>query len=182
MQFSVFQWGDSITVHRTLAQQMFAGHGVWFASSVPEHGRKHQPCITPPNYRERRSLPGASGDAVFQHAEPFFLHKQPPDDRKVVKQAVTEAEACELLRRAVVHAATRSAGSIKELRVALEMFTVTFRDNGTTPEAVLIRLKRVIEERSIPSLTIRPIDQLSPIILEQMSTWCIQDYFRQEKD
>lgn len=112
-----------------------------------------------------------------QHAEPF-LYKQPPDDKKVVKQAVTEAEACELLRRAVVHAATRSAGSIKELRDALEMFTLTFRASGTTPEAVLIQLKRVIEERSIPSLTIRPVDQLSPIILEQMSTWCIQDYFR----
>ena len=106
------------------------------------------------------------------------MYKQPPDDKKVIKQAVTESEACELLRRAVVHAATRSAGSIKELRVALEQFTLTFRASGTTPEAVLIRLKKVIEERSIPSLTIRPIDQLSPIILEQMSTWCIQDYFR----
>jgi hypothetical protein len=108
------------------------------------------------------------------------LGKQPPPDQKVVKQAITESEACELLRRALVQAATRSAGSIKELRVALDQFTLTLRSSGTTPEAVLIKLKKVIEERSVPGLTIRPIDQLSPIIREQMSTWCIQEYYRKE--
>jgi len=109
-----------------------------------------------------------------------FLEKQPPNDQKVVKQALTESEACEVLRRALVQAATSSAGSLKELRVALDQFTLTFRATGTTPEAVLIRLRKVIDERSVPGLSIRPIDQLSPIIREQMSTWCIQEYFRKE--
>jgi hypothetical protein len=75
-------------------------------------------------------------------------------------------------------ARTRSAGSVRELRIALELFTVTFRDTGTTPEAVLILLKMVIEQRSTPGRTLRSEIELSPIIREQMSTWCIQDYFR----
>lgn len=110
------------------------------------------------------------------------LQKQPPDDGKVVYQAITESEACELLRAAVVHAASRSAGSIKELRIALEQFTVTFRRSGTSPEAVLIRLKKVIDHKSLPALAMLPATELSPIIREQMSTWCIQDYFRKEPD
>ena len=109
------------------------------------------------------------------------LSKQrPPDDQQVVKQAITEGEACEALRLAVLAAATRSAGSIKELRIALEQFTVTFRDAGTTPEAVLIRLTKIVEQRSVFSHTPRAEIELSPIIREQMSTWCIQDYFRKK--
>jgi hypothetical protein len=106
------------------------------------------------------------------------LPKTPPDDKQLVERAITESEACEALRLAVLVAATRSAGSIKDLRIALEQFTVTFRELGTTPEGVLIRLKKIVEQRSTPGLTLRSAIELSPIIREQMTTWCIQDYFR----
>jgi hypothetical protein len=106
------------------------------------------------------------------------VQQKPPTDKKVVEGAVSEAEACEMLRLAVERAATRSAGSIKDLRLALEQFTVTFREAGTSPEAVLIRLKKIVEQRSTPGLILRAEIELSPIIREQMTTWCIQDYFR----
>ena len=108
------------------------------------------------------------------------MREQPPDDKKVVKKAISETEASEVLRIAVLAAATRSAGSIKELRIALELFTVTFRETGTSPEAVLVRLKKIIDQRSMPGITLRDRPELSHILREQMSTWCIQDYFRKK--
>ncbi len=105
----------------------------------------------------------------------------PRGQAKVVEPAISEAEACEVLRLAVIRAATRSAGSIKELRVAIEQFTVTFRKAGNTPEAVLIRLKKVIEQRSTHGFLMPANGLLSPILCEQITTWCIQDYFRKSE-
>ena len=93
--------------------------------------------------------------------------------------AIRQAELCDKLGVAVENAASASAESMSALRVAVAEFTIALRQAGTTPEAVLIRLKAVIDshvfapvwQRSIwPRLELR----------STISTWCIEEYFRQE--
>jgi hypothetical protein len=60
--------------------------------------------------------------------------------------------------------------------MAICAFTVARRNEGGTPEAVLVALKRVIDAE-----TFEPVWSLSTLngdhIREKISTWCIQDYF-----
>ena len=68
-----------------------------------------------------------------------------------------------------------------ELRAAVREFTVALRDQGTTPEQVLISLKSVIYNRSFPAIAVHPTEWASGTRLhERISTWCIQEFFSEK--
>ena len=93
-----------------------------------------------------------------------------------LERAISQAELSDHLRVALAEAASRSSDSMEALRVAVCAFTLALRDEGVSPEAVLIRLKTAIRKQ-----TLIPLWENStwggPTIHETMSTWCIQDYF-----
>ena len=62
-----------------------------------------------------------------------------------------------------------------ELRATVEEVTVVLRNEGATPEAVLITLKTLVNSRALPVVDLRVPHQLR----EQISTWSIEEFFRQ---
>ena len=94
---------------------------------------------------------------------------------------IPQAEQCEKLRVAVERAAERSSASMSALRAAVKEFTVALRDQGTTPEQVLISLKHVIYSRSFPAIAVHPTEWASGTRLhEKISTWCIEEFFSEK--
>ena len=94
---------------------------------------------------------------------------------------VPPAEQCEKLRLAVEQAAERSAESMNALRAAVREFTLVLRDEGTTPEHVLIALKNVIYNRSFPAIAVHPTEWASGTRLhEKLSKWCIEEFFSEK--
>lgn len=93
-----------------------------------------------------------------------------------LERAISQAELSERLRSALVRAAARNADSMEALRVAVCAFTVALRDEGVTPEAVLISLKSAIQKE-----TLIPLWETSswsgPNLHETITSWCIRDYF-----
>ena len=93
-----------------------------------------------------------------------------------LQRAITEAELSEHLRQALCSAATRNADSMNALRLAVCAFTIALRDEGVTPEAVLISLKAAIQTETL--ITLRDASsRRGPNLYERMTTWCIEDYF-----
>ena len=92
---------------------------------------------------------------------------------------IRQAELSDKMRLAVENAAFTSAESMTALRAAISEFTIALRNAGTTPEAVLISLKAVIN-----SQVFAPMWHIStwprPQLGSTMTTWCIEEYFRQE--
>lgn len=94
---------------------------------------------------------------------------------------VPAAEQCEKLRIAVEQAAERSSESMAALRYAVREFTTVLRDEGTSPEQVLIALKSVIYNRSFPAIAVHPTEWASGTRLhERISTWCIEEFFSEK--
>jgi hypothetical protein len=63
------------------------------------------------------------------------------------------------------------------LRLAVRGFAVALRDEGTTPEAVLIILKTVVTSRTLPTIAPHTSDWRGDQLRERISTWCIEEYF-----
>jgi hypothetical protein len=99
--------------------------------------------------------------------------------RVALQLAIPQRELCERLRVAVEDAASRSADSVEALRAAVCSFTASLRDAGTTPERVLIILKTVIRKRSLPVIAPHASDRRGQL-REKISTWCIEEYFREK--
>ena len=91
---------------------------------------------------------------------------------------IPDAELSERLRMAVEVAAAGNADSMEGLRLAVSEFTVALKNAGTTPEAVLITLKTVIRNRSILGIAPHASDWRGQL-REKVSTWCIDEYFRE---
>lgn len=91
---------------------------------------------------------------------------------------IPDAELSERLRMAVEQAAAGNADSMEGLRLAVSEFTVALKNAGTTPEAVLITLKTVIRNRSILGIAPHAADWRGQL-REKVSTWCIDEYFRE---
>lgn len=87
---------------------------------------------------------------------------------------------CEELHIAVEHAAARSAASINTLRFAVRRFTAALKQDGASPEAVLISLKSIINSRTFP-VVISAHDWSSEDLRHQISTWCIEEFFSEKK-
>jgi len=94
---------------------------------------------------------------------------------------IPEAELSERLRIAVKVAAAGNADSMEGLRLAVSEFTVALKNAGTTPEAVLITLKTVIHNRSVLGTAPHASDWRGQL-REKVSTWCIDEYFRDRAD
>lgn len=113
---------------------------------------------------------GLGADAEFE---------QEPAAEGALRQAISEADLSSRLRAAVESAAVKNSGSMEALRIAVCAFTIALRDEGITPEAVLIRLKEAIRQE-----TFRPLWLTStwggPRLDETITTWCIEDYFREK--
>lgn len=92
---------------------------------------------------------------------------------------IPEAELTERLRMAVEEAAAGNVDSMEGLRLAVCEFTVALKDEGTSPEAVLITLKTVIHNRSVLG-TVPHAGDWKGQLREQVSTWCIEEYFREK--
>lgn len=94
----------------------------------------------------------------------------------LVDPALTQVELSLLLRAAVERAASRSSGSMDELRLAVCAFALALRDEGMTPEAVLILFKSAIHQQ-----VLQPTSNGStwggPELQDTITTWCINDYF-----
>ena len=87
-------------------------------------------------------------------------------------------EVCEELYVAVERAATASSRSMRELRSAVERFTNALRDDGASPEEVLIALKTVINCRTF--VVADPRGDVNDL-REKISTWSIEEFFRDRK-
>lgn len=92
--------------------------------------------------------------------------------------AIPEAELCERLRKAVDDAAGRDANSMRSLRLAIRSFTLALREIGTSPEHVLIALKTVINNRTLVAIAPYASDWNGDELREKISTWCIEEFFR----
>lgn len=98
----------------------------------------------------------------------------------VLHLAFPQAELCERLRTAVEKAASSNADSMEALRLTVCEFTSALRDKGASPEGVLISLKALINNRSLPLIPPHPSDWSGYQLREQISTWSIKEFFRKE--
>ena len=119
-----------------------------------------------------------------QYAEPGMADSLPssqqPDPTIALVQTTSQTDLREQLRVAVDMAASRSADSMEVLRLAVRDYTVALRSAGSTPEAVLINLKRVVHEMSLPYIGSYGGDFRGRSLPEQINTWCIQEYFKEK--
>ena len=88
-------------------------------------------------------------------------------------------ELCERLLLAVQRAASNNSKSMDALRATVEEFTVALKNDGATAEAVLITLKAVINSRTFPLVDTREPDNTGDRLREKISTWAIQEFFRE---
>jgi len=104
--------------------------------------------------------------------------KSPEPGSQKPKQPIPDADLCDRLLNALEQAALDSSHSMEALRLAVSDFTAALRDQGTTPEAVLISLKSVINGRVVVPRRDLFADRRKPEIHEKISTWAIQEFFR----
>ena len=88
----------------------------------------------------------------------------------------TQAELSLLLRAAIERAALKSTGSMEHLRLAVCAFTTALRDEGMTPEAVLILFKAAIHQQVMKPAA-RGSHWGGQTLQDTLTTWCINDYF-----
>ncbi len=101
---------------------------------------------------------------------------------RIVQLAIPQAGICERLRKAVEVAALKDAESVDVLRKAVCDFTASLRDEGIQPEGVLISLKTMIQNRSIPPGIPASTDWNGSELREKVSTWSIEEFFRGRAD
>jgi hypothetical protein len=97
-----------------------------------------------------------------------------------IRHAISEADASRRLRLAVEVAASRDAIAMDALRIAVCEFTFALRRDGSSPEAVLIRLKQLIDHETLPLIRAHPSDHGGHRLRECISTWCIKSYFESD--
>ncbi|HVF38409.1 MAG TPA: hypothetical protein VM939_00825 [Gemmatimonadaceae bacterium] len=107
----------------------------------------------------------------------------PPHDASsvaVLQDALSQAERSLRLHAAIERTASKSSESMEALRLAVCAFTLAMREQGQTPEAVLIHLKEAIQAETLGPFW-RLTDEKGPILRETITTWCIKDYFREQE-
>lgn len=108
---------------------------------------------------------------------PDDIARRNRDGMAIVKLAIPHADLCEQLRKAVNAAAIQDAESMAALRAAVCEYTVSLRNEGIKPEGVLISLKTMIQNRSMPHPMAAPSDWHSNQLREQVSSWSIEAFF-----
>lgn len=69
---------------------------------------------------------------------------------------------------------------MNSLHFAVRRFTVALKQDGAGPEAILISLKSVINSRTFPVAS-NSQDWSSEDLRQQISTWCIEEFFSEKK-
>jgi hypothetical protein len=67
---------------------------------------------------------------------------------------------------------------MEQLHAAVNEYTALLRDEGRTPESVLISIKAVINIHALPPMGFDDADRTGYRIQETISTWAIEEYFR----
>lgn len=149
--------------------------------STPEQQMVDKPTIEP---IEAPSGEGSALEVIRQLADaaaPAILdHDADPEietSTAALRSAISRLELSQRLRLALADAAVKDAASMDELRVAVCEFTVTLREEGTTPEATLIRLKSVVDHNTLPKFAKYGRDRYDNALRQTISTWCIKAYF-----
>ena len=101
------------------------------------------------------------------------------DADAMLRQSISQAELSNRLRAALERAAEKSSDSMEALRLAVCAFTVALRNEGITPEAVLISLKEAIHCETFGRVNYASTWN-GPRLQETITTWCIQDYYREQ--
>src|SRR5688572_11466826 len=96
-----------------------------------------------------------------------------------LERAISQAGLSSRLHEAVERAAAKSSESMEALRLAVCAFTIALRDEGVTPEAVLISLKAAIHAETFGRIH-HTSTWSGPRLQETVTTWCIQDYYREQ--
>lgn len=73
-----------------------------------------------------------------------------------------------------------NADSMEALRLTVCEFTTALREEGTTPEGVLISLKTLISDRAFPVVPDYSSTWTGYQLRELISTWSIKEFFREE--
>lgn len=123
----------------------------------------------PPSFQYAGFNETPGNDCTELYRAAIAMHLAPPPE-----------ELCERLLLAVKRAASNNASSMAALRAAVEEFTVTLKNDGATPEAVLITLKAVINNRAFPSVDAREPYSSGDPLRQKISTWSIKEFFREQ--
>jgi len=118
-----------------------------------------------------RRIAEASATAICAEAAEFEIGVAS------VRHAITQADASRRLRLAVEVAASRDAVAMDALRIAVCEFTFALRGEGNTPEGVLIKLKQLIDNETLPLISAHPSDHNGHRLRQNISTWSIKAYF-----
>ena len=97
------------------------------------------------------------------------------------REAAPPDQLCEELHIAVQRAALRSADSTNALRLAVRRFTFALKEDGASPEAVLIALKKVINSRTFPVADDPERNWNQNDLRQLISTWSIQEFFSEKQ-
>lgn len=103
-----------------------------------------------------------------------------PEELASLHLTLPQAELCDRLRTAVEKAAVADVESMEALRLTVCEFTTVLREEGTTPEGVLISLKTLINDRALPVVPQHSSDWTGYKLREMISTWSIKEFFRKE--
>jgi hypothetical protein len=122
-----------------------------------------------------RRIADASALAMCAEAESAELD----ESARVVGYAISLAQRSEHLHKALELSASSNAHAMESLRIAVCEFTVALRGEGASPEAILISLKSLINQKSLPHLSHSRLDLDAQRLRGDISKWCIESYFKQ---
>ena len=94
-----------------------------------------------------------------------------------VRHALALADTSLRLRGEMERAASQDALAMKTLQLAVREFTLAHRDEGLAPERVLIALKKLVNERALPAVTLPYSRKSGDCLREVISAWSIKAYF-----
>jgi hypothetical protein len=122
-----------------------------------------------------RRIADASALAMCAEAESAELD----ESTLVVSHAISLAQRSERLHKALELSASSNARAMESLRIAVCEFTVALRGEGASPEAILIAVKSLIGQKSLPHLSYSRLDLDAQRLRGDISKWCIESYFKE---
>lgn len=137
------------------------------------------PDLTNSHYRDFVLLSRiAEASAIAVCAEETAVETE--EATMAVRHALALADASRRLRDEVERAASEDAVVMNALQRAVREFTLAHRDDGLAPERVLIALKKLVDERTLPAVALPYSRNRSDSLREAVSSWSIKAYFNSD--
>ena len=92
--------------------------------------------------------------------------------------AALRIQSASELEYAIARAASQDARSIKALNESVRRVTRELKQDGLTPEAVLIAVKTIIRSAGPLTSSADTLAWSNEQLRQRISTWCIKEYFR----